>query len=143
MATASFAAVDTTISAQGVAFGPEWMLLTTMGSLSVFSLLITPLALAHDRPTPGKGGSLRAIVFANLAFGIQAMILNVANAFLARPTAINIIYSSRGLTGIVAVWFIGHLFGNRERMEVPKAVMIRRCLGAVLLSIAIVIVVTL
>ena len=57
MATASFAAVDTTISAQGVAFGPEWMLLTTMGSLSVFSLLITPLALCllYTSPSPRDG----------------------------------------------------------------------------------------
>ena len=143
LATASFAGVDTTISAHGTSFGPEWMLLMTMASLCGFSLLITPLALRHARPTLGSDGNLRSIVFANLAFGAQALILNIANALFAQPTAINIVYSARGLTGIVAVWFIGHWFGNRERQEVPKSVMVRRCIGALLLTVAIVIVVTL
>ncbi len=62
---------------------------------------------------------------ANLAFGIQAVILNFANVMLAQPTVVNIIYSSRGLFGITHTWFIGHWFGNRERQEVGTAMMIR------------------
>lgn len=137
MSAGFFAAVDTTVGAQGMNFGPVWMLVCAMFTFALLSLLILPLA-RMETPAPQ---ATKSIIGANISFGIQATILNIANALVARPTAVNIIYSSRGLTGIFAVWFIGHWFGNREREEVPKDVMIRRFLGALLLMAAIVIVV--
>jgi len=67
---------------------------------------------------------------------IQALGIGSAIAFWGDATAVNIIYASRGLWGIVLVWFIGSWFGNRER-DAGGAVMGRRLLGALLLCTAI------
>lgn len=56
-------------------------------------------------------------------------------------TVINILYSTRGLWGIVLVWFTGHWFKNNER-HVGGQVIARRLIGACLLLMAIIIVIT-
>jgi len=49
-----------------------------------------------------------------------------------QATAINIVYSTRGLWTILIVWLIGSWFGNHEREE-GRGVMTRRLAGALLL----------
>ena len=132
-----FGGVDTVIGHAGHKFGVIPMLVTAAICLSLLSLLLLPLAL-REKPAPqGR----RALIYGNVAYGIQAVMLNVTNAVLAMPTVINIIYSSRGLFGITHTWFLGHWFGNYERHEVGGVMMIRRCGGAALLMIAIILVV--
>jgi hypothetical protein len=49
-----------------------------------------------------------------------------------KATAINVVYSTRGLCSILVVWLLGSWFGNYERDEGQK-VMVRRLAGALLL----------
>ena len=51
-------------------------------------------------------------------------------------TAVNIVYSSRGLWSVAAVWLIGHWFSNTEG-EVGGPAMRRRLMGALLMLAAI------
>ena len=51
-------------------------------------------------------------------------------------TAANVIYSSRGLWSVVAVWAIGHWFANRER-HLGAEVLRWRLAGAGLMMAAI------
>ena len=44
-------------------------------------------------------------------------------------TAVNVVYSARGLWSVIAVWTLGHLFGNDERGH-GAGVMRARLLGA-------------
>jgi hypothetical protein len=53
-----------------------------------------------------------------------------------KATAINVIYSARGLWSVLAVWWVGHWFANRER-ERGADVFRSRLLGAALLLAAI------
>ena len=48
----------------------------------------------------------------------------------------NVIYSSRGLWSVVAVWAVGHWFGNREQ-HLGASVLRWRLAGAVLMMAAI------
>ncbi len=50
-------------------------------------------------------------------------------------TTANVLYSSRGLWSVVAVWGIGHWFTNREQHLGPR-VLAWRLVGAILLMAA-------
>ena len=134
---AFFGVVDTVIGYSGQKFGTIPTLVTAALCLAFLSLLLLPLAM-REKPAP-KGR--KALVYGNVAYGVQAVLLHLSNALLAMPTAVNIIYSSRGLFGISHTWFFGHRFGNRERRDVGAATMLQRCVGAGLLMIAILLVV--
>ena len=54
-------------------------------------------------------------------------------------TSANVLYSSRGLWSVVAVWGIGHWFTNREQ-HLGARVLVWRFVGAILLLAAIVMV---
>ena len=70
------------------------MLVMAAICLALLSLLFLPLAF-REKPAPqGR----RALIYGNIAYGMQAVMLNIANAMLAMPTVINIIYSSRGFS---------------------------------------------
>jgi drug/metabolite transporter (DMT)-like permease len=49
-------------------------------------------------------------------------------------TATNVLYSSRGLWSVVAVWFVGHWFGNRERHLGGGVIGWRLCGAALMLA---------
>ena len=56
-------------------------------------------------------------------------------------TRINVIYNSRGVWSVLAVWLVGHWWGNTER-HAGRAVLAWRLAGAALLLAAIVVAVT-
>jgi hypothetical protein len=60
-------------------------------------------------------------------------------AIYGNATMANVLYSARGLWSVVAVWLVGHWFGNRERHLAGDA-LVWRTVGATLLLAAIVIV---
>ncbi|MEO7933641.1 MAG: DMT family transporter [Chthoniobacterales bacterium] len=66
----------------------------------------------------------------------QALVMACAIGIYGHATAINIVYSCRGVWTIALVWIVGHWFGNDER-HVGKVILIRRLIGAVLLVAAI------
>jgi hypothetical protein len=51
-----------------------------------------------------------------------------------------VVYSARGLWSVLAVWWVGHWFGNTER-DRGGSVLRTRLFGAALLLVAIVLVV--
>jgi drug/metabolite transporter (DMT)-like permease len=55
-------------------------------------------------------------------------------------TAVNIVYSSRGLFSVILVWAAGHWFANTER-HAGRSVLLTRLIGAVLILAAIALVV--
>lgn len=69
------------------------------------------------------------------------LLICLALGFYGNATAVNILYSSRGIWSVVLVWLLGGWFGNSER-EQGKEVMVRRLVGAFLLFLAIILVIT-
>jgi len=68
------------------------------------------------------------------------VLLIASLALFAKATRINVVYSARGLWSVLAVWWVGHWFGNSERNQ-GSLVFRMRLLGAGLLLGAIVLVV--
>lgn len=81
------------------------------------------------------------MALAGLFMGVQALTVVYAIAVFGRATEMNVVYASRGLWSVIAVWLVGHWFHSRER-ALGKRVFQRRLLGASLLMVAIVIVLT-
>jgi hypothetical protein len=52
-----------------------------------------------------------------------------------QATSANVLYSSRGLWSVVAVWGIGHWFTNREQ-HLGARVLVWRLVGAILMVAA-------
>jgi hypothetical protein len=71
-----------------------------------------------------------------VCFAVQGLMFISSVSLYRQVTSANILYSSRGLWSVVAVWAIGHWFSNREQHLGPR-VLVWRFVGAVLLMAAI------
>jgi drug/metabolite transporter (DMT)-like permease len=100
-------------------------------SLAFLPFFSAPLTKIPREAWPWLGGGA-------LFIGFQALSLVTSLAVFGDATSMNVIYSARGLWSVVAVWLVGHWFGNRERHLGP-AVMRMRLLGAALMTATIVV----
>ncbi|WP_309397689.1 DMT family transporter [Cerasicoccus maritimus] len=133
-ASAVFGLTDVLVMKHAGGFSPGWFLALVAGVLALESLLLIPCFEGRLRDTPRKAWPW--ILGGAALMSMQAVSLGSGLAFWGDATALNIIYSSRGLWSIVFVWGIGSLFANRER-EAGNKVMGRRMAGALMLVAAI------
>ena len=129
-----FALMDIIIAGWGKAFGFQRFValqqVVTFGfSLSLIPFFKEPLKRVSRH-------SLWWIFVGSLIIVGQFFLLNWTIATYKDPTAINIVYSSRGVWSVILVWSIGHFLGNEERGR-GHAVLIQRAVGALLLVVAI------
>lgn len=85
--------------------GARWLVLMmgTSGLLSVFLLIPRRIELQNlvkNRP------ALTFLLLAALAFGIQALAVNIAFTRFNQPTLSNIVYSTRGLLAVLFLWWL-------------------------------------
>ena len=78
----------------------------------------------------------RPLFLGGFFMAFQGVLLISAVAVFNRATTINVVYSARGLWSVLAVWGVGHWFGNRER-DRGAAVLRARLVGAGLLLAAV------
>ena len=74
-----------------------------------------------------------------VGFAVQGLMFMSSISIYRQATSANVLYSSRGLWSVLAVWGIGHWFTNREQ-HLGARVLVWRFVGAVLLMAAIVMV---
>ena len=92
-----------------------------------------------EGPITGVPHAARGPLALGAAFlGLQALLLVRTLGLYPDTTRINVVYNSRGLWGVVAVWLVGHWWGNTER-HAGRAVFLWRMAGAALLLAAIVV----
>ena len=111
-------------------WSPGWgagrFLPVTMLVSGVLSLGFIPLA----RSEPRLARRARRALAGGAAFiALQALLLVSTLAMFGDATAVNVIYSTRGLWSVLVVWWLGHWFGNRERAN-GAAAFRARLLGA-------------
>lgn len=80
------------------------------------------------------------VLLGSFLYAIEAIGFYIAISFYGKATAVNILYSSRGMWSIILVWSIGRFFVEKD-LIVSSQVMFRRALGALLIFIAILLVV--
>lgn len=115
----------------GGRFLPVMMLFVAIYSLGL-------RAIASGRTTPHE--ARRWLFAGSSCIALQGAIFVSAISLFGQATVANVLYSSRGLWSVVAVWLVGHWFKNQERHHGPK-VLAARLGGAILMSVAVILVV--
>jgi drug/metabolite transporter (DMT)-like permease len=82
-----------------------------------------------------------ALAAGAFSMALQSMSFVCGVAFFGDATAMNVVYSARGVWSVAAVWLIGHWFANTEA-QLGAGVFRWRLAGAALMTSAIVLVVT-
>lgn len=122
-------------------FSPQWgagrFLPVMMGMVAIFSCALIPMFHAPLSAVPKKGWLW--LGGGSFFMAAQAVCFISSIAVYGKATPSNIIYSSRGLWSVLAVWLVGHWFKNQEQ-NLGAAVLRWRLAGAALMLVAIVLV---
>jgi drug/metabolite transporter (DMT)-like permease len=120
---------------------PHWgvgrYLPAQLGFVGLFSFAAIPFFPAPLRqiPRPAWPWLLGGCV----AISLQSLVFSLTIVLFHNATAANVLYGTRGLWSVVAVWAVGHWFSNREQ-HLGAAVLRWRLAGAVLMLLAVVLV---
>lgn len=138
ISSSCFGAVDVVLQREAAGFGsPHAYIVLMMATCALLSLGLIPFfrgRLSDMNAQAWKWGLLGTTIIA-----VQSLGIALAISLYGRATAVNILYSSRGLWSIVLVWAVGSWFASRES-EVGTKIMMRRLAGSLLLCVAIVLV---
>ena len=135
-AAVCYALFDVLVRKWAGAWGVGLLLPAVMGAAAVMSLALWPL---FEGPLTGfPRPAWRPLLLGSVLIGVQALLLTRTLGLYPDTTRINVVYNSRGLWSVVAVWLVGHWWGNTER-HAGRAVLAWRMAGAVLLLGAIVV----
>lgn len=138
LAAASFALFDVLIQKWSSAWGVGRFLPLTCGAMAVLSFGFIPFFSAPLRAIPRP--AWRWLGGGSLLLALQSTMFVYAVGAFGDATVMNIVYSSRGLWSVVAVWLVGHWFANEEQALAP-AILRSRLAGAALILAAITLVV--
>lgn len=157
LAASSYALFDVLVQKWSPAWGTGRFLPVMFSLCALFSLVFIPFFSPMvkgfgDKDTEGESLNTTAIsakrdtgwkwlMIGAICMGVQALSLITALAEFADATAINVVYSARGLWSVLAVWLIGHWFNNAEQ-HLDKRTLTWRLVGAGLMTLAIVITLT-
>jgi drug/metabolite transporter (DMT)-like permease len=134
LAAASFAMADVLVQKWVPAWGAGKFLPPMFGALALLSVGLVPFFSAPLRAVPGA--AWRWLVPGTLVLAVQSASMAYVLGVFGDATAVNIVYSVRGLWSVVAVWLVGHWFANEEQRLAP-AVLRCRLIGAGLMLAAI------
>jgi hypothetical protein len=139
LAAVAFALFDVLVQKWSPPWGAGRFLPVMMGFVAAFSLALRPLASSKKSSGEATPVSVRACMIGGVGcFALQAIMIVSSIALYGQATMANVLYGSRGLWSVLAVWLAGHWFQNRERDHAPR-VLAWRFAGAALLMAAILI----
>jgi drug/metabolite transporter (DMT)-like permease len=135
----SYACFDVLIQKWSAGWGTGRILPIVMiiGALYSIPLRLLSTRRAEARVNLASGGGWLAAGAA--CFAVQGLMFITTVSIWRQATSANVLYSSRGLWSVVAVWTVGHWFTNREQ-HLGAKVLVWRFIGAILLMAAIVMV---
>lgn len=133
----SYAISDSAMQAFGSTLGFHKLTAGTFTVVMLYSILLIPFFRGSVASITRKSW-LWLLVGAGL-MAIQASLMAFAMSTYGKATEINVIYSARGVWGVVLVWTVGHWFSNQEK-SLGGGTFVRRLIGALLLVAAIFIV---
>lgn len=140
VAAAAYALFDVLVQKWSPAWGAGRFLPILMAFVALFSLPLQLFGGALRQRTDVLSTSAgRWLIGGAACFALQVGMFVSSIAFYGNAAVANVLYSSRGLWSVLAVWLVGHWFENRER-HYGSRVLAWRCVGAILLMAAIVIV---
>lgn len=135
LAATAYALFDVLVQKWAPVWGAGRFLPALMWIVAVYSLALIPLFDAPLRAVPRP--AWRPLLAGGALIAAQGIFLIAALALYGQATAVNVVYSARGLWSVLIVWGLGHWFDNTEHQHGPR-VLGWRLLGAVLLMGAVV-----
>ncbi len=139
LAAFSMTLFDLLIQRWALAWGVGYFLPITFGFAAALSLLFLPLA---DSPARLKQlDVLRPLGLGAVLMSIQAIGMTLTLGLFGDATRVNIVYSLRGLWGVLLTWIVAHHFEKGDAIASHR-VMSKRLAGAVLIGISVIIAVT-
>jgi len=133
-----FALTDVLVQKWGPGWGATRFVPAMFGLVAVYSFVFLPF-FRHPLFSVQPGG-WRWLVAGGLLLGVQGSLMGYGLARFGDATAMNIVYSARGVWSIGLILLVGHWFTNNER-SLGAGVMVRRLVGAGMLVVAVVLVV--
>jgi drug/metabolite transporter (DMT)-like permease len=139
LAACSMTLFDLLIQRWAGAWGAGYFLPIAFGFAAVFSLAFVRLA---DRPAElRRRGVVRPLAIGCLFMAVQAIGMTVTLGLYGDATRVNIVYSLRGLWGVLLTWMLARHFAQTTSLPGHRTMTIR-LIGAVLIGVSIVISVT-
>ena len=140
LAAASYALFDVLVQKWVPAWGAGRFLPVMMGFVAVYSFMLRPIGIKRKaRGTTALASAFGWVAGGAACFALQGLLIVSSIALYGQATVANVLYSSRGLWSVLAVWGIGHWFASREQHHGVR-VLVWRFIGAALLMSAILIV---
>jgi drug/metabolite transporter (DMT)-like permease len=140
LGAASYACFDVLIQHWSSAWGTGRILPIVMVIAAVYSVPLRYFDRSADFQVNHRAGHFMPwLIGGAAAFAVQGLMFITSVSLYRQATSANVLYSSRGLWSVVAVWTIGHWFSNREQ-HLGARVLVWRFIGAILLMAAIVMV---
>ena len=134
-----FATEDVLVQMWAADYGPMKFIVIMMSTLAALSVFLIPLFRWRLRDMPKT--AWHWMLGGAFLMGVQGILFTVPIAVNGDATVVNILYSSRGIWSIILVVTVGKLFHNKES-SAGTSVMVQRFIGAMMLFMAIVIVLT-
>lgn len=131
---AAFAMFDVCVQLWSPTWGRGAFLPVMMGMNALLSLGLIPFFKAPLRTIPRTAWP--TLLGAAGLIAVQAVAIVASVAFWERVAVSNVVYSSRGLWSLVAVWLLGRYLGASDTGLTPRVVLFRAS-GAMLLSASI------
>jgi drug/metabolite transporter (DMT)-like permease len=135
VAASCFALFDVLVQKFSPAWGIGRFLPVMFGWVTVFSFGFQPFFSAPLSEIPRE--AWKSLGWGSTFLALQGLVLICTLGHFGDATAVNVIYSSRGLWSVVAVWLVGHWFSNQER-QLGGGVFRWRAAGAAMMLIAII-----
>ena len=133
LAAASYALFDVLVQKWSTAWGAGRFLPVMMGFVALYSLPFRPArGETETAAQKARGWTIAGAV----CLALQAILFVSSIAIYHQAAVANVLYSSRGLWSIVAVWAVGHWLGNYEA-RISRGHLAWRIAGATILVIAI------
>ena len=137
LSAASFAVCDVLMQRYGAEWGFRQFVPLVFGMVAVFSIGFIPF-FRDPLPTISRAAWCW-LAPGVLLLSLQAVSIAYALSTHGSATAVNVVYSLRGIISILLVLMIGSFFGNVER-SAGAAVMTRRLISGALIFIAVLLV---
>ena len=141
LGAASYACFDVLIQKWSASWGTGRILPIVMviGALYSVPLRFFDRARGVHGPDLNVGRYTPWLIAGAASFAVQGLMFITSVSIWRQATSANVLYSSRGLWSVLAVWGVGHWFSNREQ-HLGARVLVWRFVGAILLMAAIVLV---
>ncbi|MCA9123119.1 MAG: DMT family transporter [Planctomycetales bacterium] len=139
LAACAMTLFDLLIQRWAPAWGAGYFLPIAFMCAALLSLVFLQLA---DRPEDLRGRrALRPLLVGAVLMAVQAMGMTVTLGVFGDATRVNIVYSLRGIWGVVLTWVLAHKVLDSSTKNSHRT-MVMRLIGAALIGVSVVISVT-